>query len=76
VNSIVEIIGYLASLIVLVSFLMKDIRTLRMVNMTGCLLFVVYGILLDWKWPIIVTNLAIFTINAYYLIASRNNKAG
>jgi uncharacterized protein with PQ loop repeat len=58
-----EIIGYTASLLVLISFLMKDIRSLRLINSVGCSLFVVYGVLLNFSWPIIFTNTAILLIN-------------
>lgn len=68
-----EIVGYLASLCVLLSFLMKNIRTLRIVNTIGCLIFVVYGVLLGFSIPIIVTNVAIVVINGYYLF--KMNKA-
>lgn len=67
-----EWVGYAASLGVLLSFLMKDIVKLRMVNMLGCALFVAYGFLLDISWPIVITNVAIFGVNGYYLI--KNNK--
>lgn len=63
-----EIIGYIASLIVLSSFLMKNIRTLRIANTIGCLIFVVYGVLLGFSIPIIATNVAIVIINLYYLL--------
>lgn len=61
-----EWIGYLASLFVLLSFLMRNITTLRYVNSVGCLFFVAYGILLD-SWPVIITNVAIVFVNVYYL---------
>jgi len=62
-----EIVGYIASLCVLLSFLMKNMRTLRIANTIGCLIFVVYGVLLGFSIPIIVTNIAIVVINLYYL---------
>ncbi|AXG72351.1 hypothetical protein KORDIASMS9_04622 [Kordia sp. SMS9] len=65
-----EIIGYLASLAVLVSFTMKDLKNLRKINGIGCLLFVLYGYLMPTLrvgLPIIITNLAIFGINIYHL---------
>ena len=62
-----EWIGYLASLFVLLSFLMRNITTLRYVNSVGCLFFVAYGILLD-SWPVIITNVAIVCVNFYYLV--------
>ena len=65
--SVTEIVGYLASLGVLLSFLMKDVRKLRIVNTVGCLIFIAYGVLLGWSIPIIITNVAIVIINVYYL---------
>jgi len=66
--SSVEIIGYVASLFVLVSFLMKDIKKLRLINSVGCMLFVIYGILLNFSIPIILTNTAILIINTIALL--------
>lgn len=65
-------IGYIASVGVLSSFLMREIRTLRLVNTAGCLLFVFYGILLDFSIPIILTNVAIIIINVYYLATKKD----
>ena len=65
--STTEFIGYFASLLVLASFLMKNIKKLRMLNTMGCTLFVAYGVLLEFSWPIIITNTAIIIINIYYL---------
>lgn len=64
--SYVEWIGYLASFFLLLSFVMRNITTLRYINSLGCLLFVAYGLLLD-SWPLIITNGAIVLINIYYL---------
>tara|TARA_R110002073_G_scaffold103803_2_gene235069 strand:+ start:606 stop:839 length:234 start_codon:yes stop_codon:yes gene_type:complete len=70
--SITEWVGYSAMATVLISFLMKSVIKLRIVNSFGCLLFVFYGILLDpISNPIIVTNTAIFLINLYYLIIKK-----
>jgi len=63
----IELIGYAASLFVLLSFVMKKIGTLRTVNIIGCSFFIAYGILID-SWPIIVTNVAIVFVNGFYLI--------
>ena len=69
-----EIIGYLASAGVLFSFLMKDIRMLRLVNTAGCALFVGYGVLLHYSIPIIITNVAIIIVNIYYLMKMSSEK--
>ncbi|MCC8360578.1 uroporphyrinogen decarboxylase [Salinimicrobium sediminilitoris] len=71
--SYVEWIGYLASFFLLLSFLMRNITTLRYINSLGCLFFVAYGILLE-SYPIIVTNAAIVIINIYYLFINRKNE--
>ena len=65
--SLTEFVGYLASLVLMVSFLMKNINTLRIINSMGCLLFVVYGFLLATSWPIVISNTFILGVNIYYL---------
>ena len=67
--TLTEYVGYSASIMVLISFTMKDVKKLRTVNMIGCLLFVTYGFLMPTLrigLPIIVTNIAIFCVNFYY----------
>ena len=72
--SLTELVGYLASLVLMVSFLMKNINTLRIINSMGCLLFVVYGFMLATSWPIIISNTFILGVNIYYLTKHfRNN---
>ncbi len=71
--NLTEIVGYLASLIVLISFLMKNMKTLRIINTIGCVLFVAYGILLNFSIPIIITNVAIVGINIYYLLKANKH---
>lgn len=69
--AMVEWIGYIASLIILISFLMKDMKKLRVINIVGCLIFAAYGFLLDTSWPIVITNLAIVLINTFFLLKPR-----
>lgn len=69
-----EYIGYLASLMVLISFTMKDVNKLRLVNMTGCILFIIYGFLMPTLrvgLPIIIANAAILGVNIFYLIKKK-----
>ncbi len=69
-----EWVGYLASLVLMVSFLMKNINTLRIINSIGCSLFVVYGFMLATSWPIIISNTFILGVNIFYLTKFyRNN---
>jgi len=74
--TLVEIVGYLASIVVLCSFVMKDVKKLRRVNMVGCLLFVVYGFMMPTiriGLPIIITNAAIMGINVYYSFIAKQS---
>jgi len=72
--TLTEWVGYLASLVLMISFLMKNINTLRIINSIGAILFVVYGIMLVTSWPIIITNTFILGVNIYYLTKHfRNN---
>jgi len=67
--SVVDWVGYIAMATVLISFLMKSVSKLRIVNSLGCLLFVFYGVCLTpISKPIIITNIAIFGINLFYLL--------
>ena len=70
-----DIIGYLAMGFVLLSFMMKSVKNLRIINTIGCCLFIVHGFLLiPVNWPIVATNIAIVVINIYYLYFVKNNK--
>ena len=70
-----EIVGYIASLVVLISFLMKDIKLLRIVNTVGCSIFIIYGFLLNYSYPIIITNIAIVIINLVFLYKLIRNRS-
>ncbi|AMC10703.1 uroporphyrinogen decarboxylase [Lutibacter profundi] len=65
--SLTDWVGYLASLILIISFMMKNVKKLRIINSIGAALFVVYGIMLTFSWPIIITNQFILFANIYYL---------
>lgn len=68
-----EWLGYIASLIVLVSLLMSSVKRLRWINMAGSLVFAVYGFLIS-AYPVAVMNLGIVIINSYYLYQMYNKK--
>ncbi|MDB0062565.1 YgjV family protein [Crocinitomicaceae bacterium] len=67
----IDAIGYVAMAILLISFMMKDIKKLRWVNTLGCAIFIVYGALLG-SFPILITNAAIVLVNLYYLFIKKN----
>ena len=69
-EQMIEYVGYAASGTVLISFLMKSLRVLRVVNSVGCLLFILYGFLIA-SIPVVATNAAIVLINMYYLFLKK-----
>jgi uncharacterized protein with PQ loop repeat len=71
--AVLEWIGYVASLIILISYITKNITTLRIIGTIGCLLFVVYGTLIE-SWPLVITNVSIVLINLYYIFIKINKK--
>lgn len=72
-TSITEWVGYLASIALIISFMMKDVKRLRIINSIGAILFIIYGYMLQTSWPIIITNVFILMVNIYYLTVKRNS---
>jgi len=62
-----ELSGYIAMTFLVLSVIPKQIRKVRFINIFGCLFFVLYGILLGWKWPLIISNGLIAIIQFYHL---------
>lgn len=62
-----DYLGYIASLIVLVSLLMSSIKKLRWINLFGALLFGIYGFMIN-SLPTGLMNLGIVLIDVYYLV--------
>ena len=73
-----EIFGYIGTAIVLLSFLMTDMKLMRIVNMTGGTISLIYAFFNN-SMPVVVLNASIITINAIQLIRSyikeKNEKA-
>ena len=69
----VEIIGIAASVLVLISFLFKNIRTIRIISIVGCIVFVVYGLLIG-ALSIWLLNGILILVHIYFLIRMRKGK--
>ncbi len=69
-----EVIGYAASLIILVSLLMTNVYRLRLINLAGSLCFSLYGWLIG-AWPVCVINLVIAGIDAWYVLQLMRSSA-
>ena len=68
-----EIIGIAATLLVSASLCMKHIKALRIVNLTGSLIFIVYGFFIN-SLPILLLNSFAIIVNVYYLLQMKNEK--
>lgn len=68
---IASYIGYAASFFIVLSFALKDLKQIRIVNLVGCICFVVYGIFNGMLWPVIIPNALICFVQVYYLIKGK-----
>ncbi|MFT3681612.1 MAG: YgjV family protein [Ferruginibacter sp.] len=59
--------GYLASLCLIIALLVNNDLRFRWFNTMGTVFFIIYAIILG-VLPVLLTNLILFTINAYYLV--------
>ena len=62
-----EIIGLLGTLFVLLSFLMKDLKKVRIINIIGAVLFVVYGVLIN-AYSTWILNGVLIIIHIIFLV--------
>ncbi len=75
---IVEAIGYLGMAFVILSFLMKGMKLLRIFNIIGGLLCLAYGIITK-TYPTAVLNLILVCVNMsfpirFYIISKKKEK--
>ena len=61
-----DLFGYVSSIVILISLTMSSIIKLRVINMTGSILFTIYGLMLH-SVPTAFLNFGIVVINLYYL---------
>lgn len=67
VSDVYEIIGFLGAFLVLVSFLLKDIKWIRIVNVVGAVLFAIYGFSTQ-TWATAFMNSALIIVHIVYLV--------
>lgn len=73
IHMIVELVGYLGSILVVVSVLMTSMVKLRIVNSIGASIFTVYALIIQ-SYPTALMNFSLVVINLYYL--ARMKKEG
>lgn len=71
--NLTEVVGYLGTALIVFSLAMKSIVRLRIVNLTGALLFVVYGMTIS-SLPVIVLNSLTSLLNIYHLFKIHHRK--
>lgn len=62
-----ELFGYFGTALVLLSFIMTNIKWLRVVNMAGGIVSLIYAICVN-TMPVVVLNASVTVINAIQLI--------
>ena len=67
VSTIIEMVGYLGSVLVVVSMLMSSVIKLRVINTVGSGIFAVYALIIH-SYPTALMNFCLVTINVYNLI--------
>jgi len=63
---VIELLGYLASAVIIASLTMRSFLWLRIVGLVGAVLFATYGYLVD-AIPVVVTNLVIIGLHSFFL---------
>ena len=66
-----EIIGWIATIIILVSFLYSGVK-LRIINFFGALTWVFWGLMMG-TWNVIILNVLIMVIHSYKLYKMRRD---
>jgi hypothetical protein len=66
----IDILGWIATAVVVGSFAIQDVRKLRMINMIGSMLWIAYGFLKQDN-PIIFVNISIILMHTYWFIKNR-----
>jgi hypothetical protein len=69
--NLVDYLGYFASIMIAISFLMKSINKLRIVNIIGFTCFVIYSVIIR-AWPVALINFFSICINGFYISQGEN----
>ena len=72
-NIYLEIFGYIGTGLVLLSMMMTSVVKLRLINMAGSLISMIYAIICT-TWPVVLLNLGLILINGTQLLRMRKNK--
>lgn len=62
----IEIIGYVASCLLLLAMMMTSVIKLRILNTIGCIMYIVYGLFIG-SYPVALMNAAIACVNIVHI---------
>jgi uncharacterized BrkB/YihY/UPF0761 family membrane protein len=65
-----ELIGWLATILIIVSFMQKDILILRKLSLLGAILWIAYGLISE-AWSIVFLNSIICIIQLYWIAKNK-----
>ena len=71
----IELVGFIATTLICISFIPKDIRIIRWLNLIGSIFFVIYGFTVGAFWTGIM-NIAIIIIQLFHLNKIRKEQNG
>ncbi len=66
-NIYLEIFGYIGTALIILSMTMKSINRLRILNVSGSIISVIYSVIIG-AWPTVILNVCLAVINVYHLI--------
>ena len=72
-NIYLEILGYIGTILTLMSMMMTSVVKLRTWSAIGSFISMVYAII-NGAWPVVFLNVGLIVINVYQLMRMRNNK--
>ncbi len=71
----IEGLGYVATIVTLISMMVKDMVYLRVINSVGCLLWIGYGMMSE-SIPVLIVNTVILGIHIFKLIELKETEDG
>jgi uncharacterized protein with PQ loop repeat len=71
---VIELLGYVAMIVTLISMTSKNMNLLRILNSIGCVLWMIYGIIRNDN-PVILVNSTILIIHLVSLYKTKRNES-
>ena len=72
-ENFMEIMAYIGSLIILISFCTKNVNMLRVLNNVGCVIFLFYAFY-HGRLPLIILNSMVIVVNMYHIWSDKKDK--